>query len=146
MVKEGRFGYVDGNSFEPMQLVSKYEAVSTRYLYRFVCDADGKPLSVLRPYDGTVHVFAQNDPALKGMEKQEWLKYTGTYIRKRYGIAEKFYTVSIKNGLLHFNGSNQDFTLSEYLPGLFFTPDGEAVDLRGSPPSFRNIKLYKACD
>jgi hypothetical protein len=39
--------------------------------------------------------------------------------------------------------SGQDFRLAEHLPGLFFTPDGEAVDFRASPATFRNIKLYK---
>ncbi len=33
-----------------------------------------------------------------------------------------------------------------YLPGLFFTPDGEAVDFRGTGATYRNIKLYKVCN
>jgi hypothetical protein len=36
-----------------------------------------------------------------------------------------------------------DESLLEYQPGLFFTPTGEALDLRTSPPTFRNIKLAK---
>lgn len=145
IVKEGRFGFVNGNSFEPMVPVSKCEVRSSRYVYRFMCDAEGKPISVVRTYDGTVRVCARTADELKGSEKKEWEHYTGSYIRKRYGIGEKFYNVSIKHGALHFEGANQDFQLTEYLPGLFFTPDGEAVDFRGPSPSFRNIKLYKTC-
>jgi hypothetical protein len=44
-------------------------------------------------------------------------------------------------GDYHLGG--QDFRLAEHLPGLFFTPDGEAIDFRSSPATFRNIRLYK---
>ena len=43
IVKEGGFGYVNGNSFEPMIPVSTCEVRSAWYVYRFVCDADEKP-------------------------------------------------------------------------------------------------------
>ena len=65
--------------------------------------------------------------------------------RKRFGVGERLYNVSVRNGWLHFQGDGQDFRLSEHTPGLFFTPDGEAVDLRGPAFSFRNIRLYKTC-
>lgn len=39
----------------------------------------------------------------------------------------------------------QDFRLSEHAGGLFFTPDGEPVDLRGPSFTFKNIRLYKTC-
>jgi CubicO group peptidase (beta-lactamase class C family) len=143
IVKDGRFGYVNGNSFEPMIPISKVEVLSSRYVYRFMCDADEKPISVIRTYDGTVRVYANNAGDVQEAEKKGWERYTGSYIRKRYGVGEKFYNVSIKHGVLHFEGSSQDFSLTEFLPGLFFTPDGEAVDFRGPSPTFRNIKLYK---
>ena len=34
-------------------------------------------------------------------------------------------------------------TLLGYQPALFFTPAGEALDFRTSPPTLRNIKLAK---
>jgi CubicO group peptidase (beta-lactamase class C family) len=146
LVKDCRFGYASGNTFVPMTPISRYEYISKRYLYRFLCDADGVPISVVRPYDGAAWLLGTSDTEMKGPEKKEWSQYTGSYIRKRFGRGEKFYNVSIKNGWLHFEGDNQDFRLSEYAPGLFFTPDGEAVDFRGSISSFRNIKLYKVCN
>jgi CubicO group peptidase (beta-lactamase class C family) len=145
LIKEGRFGYASGNTFVPVTPISRYEYLSPRYLYRFICDAEGLPVSVVRPYDGVVWRLGGRDKELKGPEKKEWRDYVGAYVRKRFGSGERLYNVSIKNGWLHFEGDGQDFRLSEYLPGLFFTPDGEAVDFRGSSPSFRNIKVYRTC-
>jgi hypothetical protein len=90
-------------------------------------------------------LLGKSDIELKGPEKKEWSKYTGSYVRKRFGVGEKFYNVSVKHGWLHFEGSEQDFRLTEHLPDLFFAPDGEAVDFRGTTSTFRNIKLYKVC-
>jgi hypothetical protein len=33
--------------------------------------------------------------------------------------------------------------LTEHQPGLFFTGDGEALDLRGEAPTIRNIVLHR---
>ena len=145
LVKDGTFGYASGNAFLPITPVSRYEYATKRYLYRFVVDAAGKPVSVVRPYDGTVWTLGSPASEPKGPDRKEWGGYVGSYVRKRFGVGEKFYNVSVKNGWLHFQGDGQDFRLSEHTPGLFFTPDGEAVDLRGPAFSFRNIRLYKTC-
>jgi CubicO group peptidase (beta-lactamase class C family) len=146
LIKDGRFGYASGNSFVPATPISQNEYVSNKYFYRFICDTLGKPESVVRPYDGIVWMLSSSKDEPRGPEKKEWENYTGTYIRKRFGVSERFYIISIKNGWLCAEGDGQDFRLTEYLPGLFFTPDGEAVDFRGSIPTYRNIKLYKACN
>lgn len=145
LVKDGRFGYASGNAFVPITPVSRYEYATKRYLYRFVRDAGGKAVSVVRPYDGTVWTMGSPANEPKGPGKKEWTSHVGSYIRKRFGVGEKFYNVSMRNGWLHFQGDGQDFLLSEHTPGLFFTPNGEAVDLRGPAFSFRNIRLYKTC-
>jgi hypothetical protein len=44
-----------------------------------------------------------------------------------------------KNGYLYFGHSR----LTQHQPGLFFTADGEALDLRGPEPTFRNILLHR---
>jgi hypothetical protein len=144
LVKDGRFGYASGTTFIPVRCVSATACVTKRYLYRFVCDASGSPVSLVRPYDGTVWVLGSPANESRGPDKKEWQQYAGSYVRKRFGVGEKFYNVAVKNGWLHFQGDGQDFRLSEHLPGLFFTPDGEAVDLRAPSYSFRNIRLYKA--
>ena len=107
---------------------------------------DGTPISVVRPYDGTTWHLSEGIATPRGPEKKEWVGYVGSYVRKRFGVGEKFYNVSLRNGWLHFEGGGQDFRLTEHLPGLFFTPDGEAVDFRGATPTYRNIKLAKTCD
>ena len=145
LVKDGTFGYASGNSFVPLTPVSRYEYATKRYLYRFVCDAGGKPVSVVRPYDGTVWTLGSPASEPRGPDRKEWSGYVGSYVRKRFGVGERLYNVSVRNGWLHFQGDGQDFRLSEHTPGLFFTPDGEAVDLRGPAFSFRNIRLYKTC-
>lgn len=146
LIRDGQYGYASGTGFVPVIPFSRYEYVSRNYVYRFVCDADGKAVSVVRPYDGTVWMLGSARDEPRGPGKNEWEKYAGTYVRKRFGISERFYNVSIRNGWLHFEGSGQDFSLAEYLPGLFFTPDGEAVDFRSATPTFRNIKLYRVCN
>jgi hypothetical protein len=146
LVRDGRFGCASGNTFVPLTPMSRYEFTSQKYLYRFICDADGVPASVVRPYDGTAWLLGTSDTELRGPNTKAWSTYTGSYVRKRFGMGEKFYNVSIRNGWLHFEGDGQDFRLSEHVPGLFFTPDGEAVDFRGSAFSFRNIRLYKVCN
>ena len=146
LVKDGQFGYASGPLFVPLSPVSPDEFASDHYLFRFVRDAEGRAMSVVGPYDGMAWVMGSRKDEAAGPGKQEWKKYTGTYIRKRYGVCQKFYIVAIENGWLHFEGSEQDFLLTEHIPGLFFTPDGEAVDFRSSTPTFRNIKLYRAAE
>lgn len=145
LVRDGTFGYASGTAFLPLTPVSPTEYATKRYLYRFVRDASGKPVSVVRPYDGTVWTLGSPSVEPRGPDRKEWSAYLGSYVRKRFGFGERLYNVTVRNGWLHFQGDGQDFRLSEHLPGLFFTPDGEAVDLRGPAFSFRNIRLYKSC-
>jgi len=46
---------------------------------------------------------------------------------------------AVADGYLTFNGTR----CREYLPGLFFTYDGEALDFRGTVATFRNIALIR---
>ncbi len=75
-----------------------------------------------------------------GANKPEWQQYTGEYSIKRWG-GKIIHTYQIKviNGYLYLNWMR----CSEYLPGLFFTYNGEALDFRGAIPTFRNIRLHK---
>jgi CubicO group peptidase (beta-lactamase class C family) len=85
--------------------------------------------------------------------KAEWGKYAGTYhviwqgyeftsfsnFGKALGFGGPSWKVHRKDGCLYLDNES----LLEYRPGLFFTPSGEALDLRTSPPTFRSIKLAK---
>jgi CubicO group peptidase (beta-lactamase class C family) len=87
--------------------------------------------------------------------KAEWKRYEGTYtvcLRgfKLDGLATVAtglglvrtgtkVTVAQKDGYLCLDKDK----LEEYEPGLFFTPSGEVLDLRGPAPTWRNMKMQK---
>jgi hypothetical protein len=52
-----------------------------------------------------------------------------------------------QDGALYFDGADVEdaaqLSLVETAPGLFFTETGEALDLRTTPPTYRNIKLKR---
>jgi len=95
--------------------------------------------------------------------KPEWGRYTGRYnfifgpgfvfnwyakIARWFGYrVQKVVVVAKDNGLYltYFDGvaHHDPQRLREYLPGLFFTPDGEALDLRAEQPTYRNLKLAR---
>ncbi len=86
--------------------------------------------------------------------KEQWAKYLGHYdlVQKGYGlfwwahigrflgIGRMSVDVQKKDGFLIFDGQK----LFEYKPGLFFSPNGEAIDFRGEIPTWRNLKLKKS--
>jgi hypothetical protein len=87
--------------------------------------------------------------------KAEWKRYEGTYglllrgfkldglaaVATGLGIvpAGGKVTVVQKDGYLCLDSEK----LEEYQPGLFFTPSGEVLDLRGPVPTWRNMKMRK---
>jgi hypothetical protein len=88
--------------------------------------------------------------------KSEWSRYRGTYrfIAKGYKLdsvvrallALGYCHPAIKLTVVKRNGylCIGDEELEEHQPGLFFTPSGEALDLRGPVPTWRNIKMDKS--
>ena len=97
-----------------------------------------------------------NDTYTPTPYKLKWKRYVGTYrfIYRGYKLhpvaklamalgycpAELKMTVVEKDGYLCIG----DKKLEEYEPGLFFTPSGEALDMRGKTPTWRNIKMEKS--
>ncbi len=87
--------------------------------------------------------------------KPEWRRYEGTYkfllkgfkldalaavaTGLGYAPGSAKVTVAQKDGYLCLDGEK----LEEYEPGLFFTPSGEVLDLRGPVPTWRSIKMKK---
>lgn len=63
-------------------------------------------------------------------------------------LGAKFVTIKVarENDKLIGLGNFGRFELTEYLPGLYFTTDGEAFDIRSSDLTFKNIKLRKYSD
>jgi hypothetical protein len=89
--------------------------------------------------------------------KPEWQKYVGKYTLTIKGMELKWYAKIanflgfgyqqikiIKEGpVLIIDGDSGKSTLKEFEPGLFFTKDNEAIDLRKDRPTFRNILIRK---
>ncbi len=61
----------------------------------------------------------------------------GAYEVMQWGTSLMQVSLSKKNGYIYLAGRR----MIEHLDGLFFTGDGEALDLRGERPTFRNIQL-----
>lgn len=86
--------------------------------------------------------FIKPEPAMDkpGPNKPEWKPYLGSYRTLSWGRAfGSMGTAVLDNGYLTANG----LRCHEYLPGLFFTADGEALDFRGTVVTFRNILLIR---
>jgi CubicO group peptidase (beta-lactamase class C family) len=64
----------------------------------------------------------------------------GTYQYEIWGKRVGKATLSRRNGWLYFD----DIRAAPYVPGLFFSGQGEATDLRGPVPTARNIQLFRA--
>jgi CubicO group peptidase (beta-lactamase class C family) len=80
---------------------------------------------------------APTDPP--GPNKPRWSKYVGDYEPLRHADPDDTVSVTIRNGYLYASGEK----CTEHEPGLFFTYDGEAVDLRSDPPTMANRRLRK---
>jgi CubicO group peptidase (beta-lactamase class C family) len=63
----------------------------------------------------------------------------GDYQIIAWGVPLFTIPLSKANGWLRFG----HMRMAEHAPGLFFSPDGEALDLTGPTASFRNIPLYR---
>lgn len=76
-----------------------------------------------------------------GPDAATWTQYLGTYRVERWGKPAEVMVVQRRNGYLYLNDTR---LIVEHEPGLFFTSDGEAVDFRHDPPTWRNVRLHRA--
>jgi len=75
-----------------------------------------------------------------GPDKPEWKSFLGSYRSLAWGRSfGSLFSLAIVDGYMSFNGAR----CREHLPGFFFTFEGEAVDFRGTIPTFRNIMLIR---
>ncbi len=133
----------DGEQFLPLHFTSRDNAYldldGRRISLRFVRDSHARPSYLVVDDSGQTADYndGPNDPP--GPDKAEWSRHEGSY---RYSIwSQRTGTLRVhrKNGYLYLD----DLRLSEYRPGLFFSRTGEALDLRGETPTWRNIKLHR---
>jgi CubicO group peptidase (beta-lactamase class C family) len=77
-------------------------------------------------------------------DEARWQGYAGDYTGQFWQLEVPAY-VKEQDGRLIIGspGLLPDTPLTEVQPGLFFTPDGEVLDLRGPVPTFSGIRLTK---
>ncbi len=110
------------------------------------------------PFVSTISSSKYSYPCLgDSIYKTEWDKYVGTYkvifkgvkfkgyskLAMELGIKPYHITINQVDESLFLSGFFGESKLFEHKPGLFFTRHGIAFDLRGSQPTFNNIKLKK---
>lgn len=87
------------------------------------------------------HTYDFNDAPgdAPGPSAAHWMEYVGDYAILQYGVPADTIAVTVRNGHLYFGESRS----TEYQRGLFFTFDGQALDLRTASLSYANIPLQK---
>ncbi|WP_449467868.1 hypothetical protein [Stenotrophomonas humi] len=75
-----------------------------------------------------------------GPEKPQWDRWLGRYRIDQWGKPAMVVEIKRRAGWLYLDGTR---LVVETEPGLFFTSDGEAVDFRGSTPTWRNLLLHR---
>ena len=88
-----------------------------------------------------------------GDELARWAAYVGTYRASSWGVvfptgpSAQFVVESAAPWFITpETGTSVRLRLSEIEPGLFLAANGETLDLRGDPPTWRNIELVRAAE
>jgi hypothetical protein len=148
--KNKDFGINLGRNFYPLKMFLGKEGLVGKFgkfsEMRFKPSLNGRPGTIVTLHRklGTCsyYDFHKPDPSQDkpGPDKSEWQKYLGVYRMLAWGrMKGRIVKVAIGNGYLTLNGTR----CHEYLPGLFFQYNGEALDFRGTIPTYRNIMLIK---
>ena len=149
--KDGAFGITLAKQFYPLTfyadagdavgLFGKYSELRAKPPL-----GEGEPGSivVMNRLSGTCEYYDFHKPEpvadKPGPNRSEWKPFLGTYKTLTWGRAFGFMVnIAVADGYLTFNGTR----CREYLSGLFFTYDGEALDFRGTVATFRNIALIR---
>lgn len=144
--EDGRLGVKPSNTLRPFTFVADDEAYvdqgPARFYYLFRPAPDGSAQQVVREYDGTFldfNVGAEDPP---GPDLAAWEPYVGKYAYRAFGYPAGSFEVHRRDGYLFLD----HMKLTEYLPGLFFTANGEALDFRETVPTWRNIPLERVAE
>ena len=140
---DGRLGTGPVEQFSPFTFLSEEVAVAEHrgepFHYRFLRNPDGSAAMLVRLYDATVLDFNDGPHDPPGPDRPGWERYVGQYRYRIFGKPARTVELSRRNGYLYLD----HMKLREHQPGLFFAPHGEALDLRGAVPTWRNIKLER---
>ncbi|HEY8438644.1 MAG TPA: serine hydrolase domain-containing protein [Candidatus Limnocylindrales bacterium] len=86
-----------------------------------------------------------------GNEATRWAGYVGQYRVSSWGVISPDMPtgqISVVDGVLRITGTEDGATfghrLTELSPGLFIADNGETLDMRTTPPTWRNFELIRA--
>jgi CubicO group peptidase (beta-lactamase class C family) len=116
-------------------------ALKARERFRFLPGADGRPRYMQSMDDGYVRYRNERLPGGEATPLDpEW---TGKYRIKVSGAVGA--TAELRNDddgpVIAFG--DEAAPLGRHRPGVYFSADGEALDLTKTPPTYANIKLFK---
>jgi CubicO group peptidase (beta-lactamase class C family) len=147
--KDEDFGISLGRDFYPLEMFLGEEGLVGKFgkfsELRFKPSLNGRPGTMVTSHRklGTCSYYDFHKPDVSqdkpGPNKPEWQKYARDYRILLWGRWGRIVRVGTRDGYLTLNGTR----CHEYLPGLFFLYDGEALDFRGTIPTYRNIMLIK---
>ena len=132
-----------GNQSVPLHFLGPASAFADspegRIRIRFSLDETGRPRFLEMAHNGQSADYNGGPADGPGPDKPEWSVYEGEYTHSVWDQQTRRISLHKRDGTLFFN----ELRLEEYLPGLFFSSTGEALDLRGPVPTWRNIRLEK---
>jgi CubicO group peptidase (beta-lactamase class C family) len=152
--KDEEFGITLGRDFYPLKFYLDHEGELVGVFGNY-SELRVKPplwghngsLVHLNRYSGSCRYYDFHRPEKSkdrpGPDKPEWKRYLGRYRMLAWGrMQSSLLSIRVKDGYLSCN----NMRCTEFEPGLFFTFNGEALDFRGTIPTFRNIMLIKSVD
>jgi CubicO group peptidase (beta-lactamase class C family) len=145
-IRDGSLGMQKGATFVPIRFVSPSELFvagpkGDAVAYRYSAASALEPAHVECWVGEESLDYNESEHDVAGPGKPAWSQYAGAYRIHQWGKPGDAVTIHRKNSYLYLNHIR---LITELEPGLFFTTDGEAVDFRGSEPTWRNIRLHRA--
>ncbi|MGO9921496.1 MAG: serine hydrolase domain-containing protein [Isosphaeraceae bacterium] len=136
-----RLHIVRGRRSEPLDAHSPTRFSRGLNLYEFFFDDRGQVREVQNAGDNGVSVFLPNDSQRDqaGPAKPEWQRYLGVYHAMAYGQDDEV-RLTLKNGYLYWNDR---LKLTEFRPGLFFTADGDSVQIGERTVDYANRRYHR---
>jgi hypothetical protein len=143
--KRSEFGIV-GSTFQPLCPVAggrlAHPERGLRDSYQVEAGRDGRPVRLIGLESGSVYDYNDGPGDAPGPGRKRWRSLLGTYEHAWWGRLPNPLTLRERNGSLYFD----DLRLFETEPQLFVASNGEVLDLRGEPPSWRSVRIRKLSD
>ena len=112
-------------------------------IYRYFAARDTEPAH-LECSEGEISLDYDDGPDdATGPNSAAWMRFEGSYQIRQWAVPMQTVSIQRRNGWLYLDNIR---LVIELEPGLFFTCDGEALDLRGEPATWKNVRLERMPD